>query len=233
MNRYEDFGPDSRSGPASTSSRELAAQGQSNRHVRERALAHRGGLGAPFWVFALAIAALLAITMSGSFGVASAQEADDDTIHLPGLAKVVENEEKPQPVDDPGQGIGGSQPPPVEATPTPKPPPQPGPTPVANPFRPSVERWRSLAHDVFPDRVVNEVLFIIQCESNGNPNATGASGEHGLMQVHPRYHQAKADQLFGTGASLYDPFVNLSVAAIISGDGSNWSAWSYCSARLP
>lgn len=32
------------------------------------------------------------------------------------------------------------------------------------------------------------VIAIIQVESNFNPNAIGAAGEIGLMQLHPRYH---------------------------------------------
>jgi hypothetical protein len=97
----------------------------------------------------------------------------------------------------------------------------------SNPSVPAnVEQWRGLVESIFPAFAVETVLRIMRCESGGNPNATGSAGERGLMQTMPRFHQAKADALFGVGADLYDPVVNLTVAAVISGNGSNWSAWT-------
>lgn len=119
----------------------------------------------------------------------------------------------------------------------PKPPPTPAPAPVlwlatpsgatrvsAASFESGTEQWRSLVAAYFPAESVDAVLSIMGCESHGNPLAT--NGVHqGLMQENVGYHQAKADLLFGPGRSLYEPEVNIAVAAYISG-GYNWGAWS-------
>jgi hypothetical protein len=54
------------------------------------------------------------------------------------------------------------------------------------------------------------------CESNWNPNATGAEGERGYFQVHPRWH---AD-------ATYDPAGNVASAVRISRGGADWSQWT-------
>lgn len=68
---------------------------------------------------------------------------------------------------------------------------------------------------------------VSKCETRGNPWniwATGAQGEMGWFQVHPRYH---AD-------ATYDPEGNVRAAYRISHGGTyrishggtNWAAWS-------
>lgn len=53
-------------------------------------------------------------------------------------------------------------------------------------------------------------------ESGGNQYATGAAGERGYWQINPDH-----------GAlSTYDPFGNARAAIIISGNGSDWGAWT-------
>ena len=89
-----------------------------------------------------------------------------------------------------------------------------------------VEQWRELVASIMPADTVERWLRVMACESGGNPNATGAAGELGLLQIMPYYHQAKADALFGAGANLYDPVVNVSVAYVISGGGYSFSAWT-------
>lgn len=79
-----------------------------------------------------------------------------------------------------------------------------------------VEQWRELVASIFPSENVEAVLRVMQCESGGNPNATGKAGEMGLMQVHPYYH---AD-------ATYDPEGNLRAAYRISGGGYSWEAWT-------
>ena len=79
-----------------------------------------------------------------------------------------------------------------------------------------VEQWRGLTESIFPSFAVETVLRIMQCESGGNPNATGAQGEMGLLQVHPRWHRDAS----------YDPEANLRAAYRISGGGVSFSAWS-------
>jgi soluble lytic murein transglycosylase-like protein len=72
-----------------------------------------------------------------------------------------------------------------------------------------VERWRDLVASVFPAWAVNDVLAVMACESNGDPWATGAAGERGLMQMRPRYHQWRADLY---GGNLYDAETNIRAA---------------------
>ena len=83
-------------------------------------------------------------------------------------------------------------------------------------FQAGVEQWRPLVESIFPAHAVETVLRIMQCESGGNPNATGAQGEMGLLQVHPRWHRDAS----------YDPEANLRAAYRISGGGVSFSAWS-------
>lgn len=90
-------------------------------------------------------------------------------------------------------------------------------------FEPNVERWRGLVERFFVGWTVDKVLTIMTCESHGNP--TAENGVHkGLMQVSQYWHQAKADALFGPGANLFDPEVNIAVSRVIS-DGEDFSAW--------
>lgn len=108
----------------------------------------------------------------------------------------------------------------VPATPTPTVVIVPTSTPVpiveAAHWNPDVERWRPLVASIFPAWAVSSALAIIQCESEGNPNATGAQGERGLFQIHPRWHPD----------STYDPEGNVRAAYRISGGGTDWGAWS-------
>ena len=83
-------------------------------------------------------------------------------------------------------------------------------------FQVGVEQWRALVESIFPAHAVETVLRIMACESGGNPNATGAQGEMGLLQVHPRWHRDAS----------YDPEANLRAAYRISGGGQSFAAWS-------
>ena len=60
------------------------------------------------------------------------------------------------------------------------------------------------------------MLRIAWCESKFSPNATGAAGEVGLFQVHPRWHPD----------AVYDPLGNAKAAYRISAGGYDYSAWS-------
>lgn len=79
-----------------------------------------------------------------------------------------------------------------------------------------VEQWRELVASVFPASAIDAVLRVMACESGGNPNVTGAAGEMGLMQIHPRWHSD----------ATYDPLGNLLAAYRISSGGTDWSAWT-------
>ncbi len=86
-------------------------------------------------------------------------------------------------------------------------------TPI--PHSGGVEQWRELVASIFPAFAVDSVLSVMRCESGGNPNATGAAGERGLMQIHPLHRD-----------STYDPAGNLLAAFRISGGGTSWGAWT-------
>lgn len=61
------------------------------------------------------------------------------------------------------------------------------------------------------------VKAIIKEESNGNPNAVGDGGESiGLMQIQPRWHRAKMEDL-GI-VNLYDPQENVILGCSILSD---------------
>lgn len=153
------------------------------------------------------LAALAVIAVTACTGV-KAQEAEVYSIRIGGVAS------------------DGVMVPPTP-TPTPSPTPSPVPTATRTPYiaetrphwNPDVERWRWLVMDVFygaSSAEIDYILAIMQCESGGNPNATGAQGERGLLQVHPRWHPD----------ATYDPEGNLRAAYRISNGGRDWSAWS-------
>jgi hypothetical protein len=54
------------------------------------------------------------------------------------------------------------------------------------------------------------------CESSWNPGATGAEGEMGYFQIHPRWHPD----------ATYDPLGNVLAAFRISSGGVDWSQWT-------
>jgi hypothetical protein len=89
-------------------------------------------------------------------------------------------------------------------------------TPGKLPISPDVEQWRGMVESIFPAFAVETALRIMRCESSGNPNATGAAGEMGLFQIHPRFHPD----------ATYDPYGNMLAAYRISGGGTSWGAWS-------
>jgi len=87
--------------------------------------------------------------------------------------------------------------------------------PAAPVFAGSSEQWRQLVASIFPSWAVDTALRIIQCESKGNPGATGGHGERGLFQIHPVHPD-----------STYDPAGNVQAAYRISAGGQDWSAWT-------
>lgn len=78
-----------------------------------------------------------------------------------------------------------------------------------------VERWRWLVISIFGVAQADRVLRVMQCESHGDPNATGAVGERGLLQIHPIHSD-----------STYDPEGNLRAAFRISDGGRTFAAWA-------
>lgn len=105
-------------------------------------------------------------------------------------------------------------------------------------IRPEVERWRSLASQFFRSELVNDALLIIQCESNGDPNAVNPySGAAGLFQFLPGTWAVAAVGAGYPEASAFDPEANIAAAAWLAGyyeaNGSDpWSPWA-CRYYLP
>jgi soluble lytic murein transglycosylase-like protein len=58
------------------------------------------------------------------------------------------------------------------------------------------------------------VLAVISVESRFNPIAESVAGAKGLMQIIPRYHQAKLVD-FGGEAALWDPEANIRLGTVI------------------
>lgn len=111
-------------------------------------------------------------------------------------------------------------------TTTPAPPPEPG-----GEFPPAVERWRPLVSAYFPSGRVDGALTVIQCESNGDPNAYNPySGASGLFQFLPSTWATTSPRAGFDGASVFDPEANVGTAAWLTSyyesRGSNpWSPW--------
>lgn len=95
-----------------------------------------------------------------------------------------------------------------------------------------VEQWRSLVEQFFPSSRVEEALRIIECESNGNPDAVNPySGASGLFQFLPSTWATTAPNAGYSGASALDPEANTASAAWLANRYQElgyayWHAWS-------
>lgn len=84
----------------------------------------------------------------------------------------------------------------------------------------------ALVVDAFsPYGAVWEACVISFCESRWVSQTGDHGASEGWFQIQPRWHQAKADALFGAGADLMDPTVNVATAVVIFLD-SGWSLWT-------
>lgn len=97
---------------------------------------------------------------------------------------------------------------------------------------PQVEQWRPLVQTHFPSSRVEEALRIIDCESNGDPNAYNPySGASGLFQFLPSTWASTAPQAGYGGYSVFDPEANVASAAWLGNRYEQlglyfWQAWS-------
>ncbi len=97
---------------------------------------------------------------------------------------------------------------------------------------PEVERWRGLVQQFFPANRVEEALRIIDCESNGDPDAYNPySGASGLFQFLPSTWATTAPKAGYGGASIFDPEANTASAAWLANRYEElgqyyWQAWS-------
>ncbi len=97
---------------------------------------------------------------------------------------------------------------------------------------PNVERWRSLVQQFFPSHRVEEALRIINCESNGDPNAVNPySSASGLFQFLPSTWATTAPKAGYAGYSPFDPEANTASAAWLANRYEElgyyyWTAWN-------
>lgn len=91
----------------------------------------------------------------------------------------------------------------------------------------SVERWRSLVEKYFKRQNVTWGLYIIKCESGGNPKAYNASsGASGLFQHLRRYWPSRARGAGFAGKSPFFAEANIAAAAKLLYGGGGTRAWS-------
>lgn len=90
-------------------------------------------------------------------------------------------------------------------------------------FAPAVERWRSLVSQYVPAQYVDKVLWVINYESGGDPNAVGDNGVAiGLLQI----QNSSAFAGRPSTEQLLDPSYNIQYAASQLGINSgNFGAW--------
>jgi soluble lytic murein transglycosylase-like protein len=82
--------------------------------------------------------------------------------------------------------------------------------------REATERMVDAAYDAARDVGLDPLLLlaVISVESRFNPIAESVMGAKGLMQIIPKYHQAKLVGLGGE-AALWDPEANIRLGALI------------------
>lgn len=87
--------------------------------------------------------------------------------------------------------------------------------------------WLSLVEAYFAPADVSRALWVIHCESSGNPNAVNASsGASGLFQHLPKFWADRSTNAGRSGASILDPDANVAVAAWLVYSGGGWRHWS-------
>jgi len=97
---------------------------------------------------------------------------------------------------------------------------------------PAVEQWRPLVSQYFPSNRVEEALRILDCESNGDPDAYNPySGASGLFQFLGSTWASTAPKAGWSGYSVFHAEANVSSAAWLANRyqelGSYyWQAWS-------
>ncbi|MFQ5523810.1 MAG: transglycosylase SLT domain-containing protein [Acidimicrobiia bacterium] len=97
---------------------------------------------------------------------------------------------------------------------------------------PEVERWRPLVERFFPASRVEEALRIMDCESNGDPEAYNPySGASGLFQFIPSTWATTAPKAGYPDASPFEPEANTASAAWLANRYEQlglyyWLAWS-------
>jgi len=86
--------------------------------------------------------------------------------------------------------------------------------PGLGPFPADVERWRPVVSVHFPTERVDQALYVIDCESNGDPNSVNPyTGAAGLFQFLPGTWTVASAGAGVAGSSVFDPEANITAAA--------------------
>jgi len=99
-------------------------------------------------------------------------------------------------------------------------------------FAAPIDRWRPMVEKYFTPDLVGQAMSIIQCESNGDPDARNRrSGSAGLFQFIRRTWATASVQAGFSGASPYEPEANIAAAAWLVGysldaGDSAWAHWT-------
>jgi septal ring factor EnvC (AmiA/AmiB activator) len=94
------------------------------------------------------------------------------------------------------------------------------------------EQWRWLVAQYFPERLVDEAISVMACESNGDPLIVNPfSGAAGLFQQMPAYWPSRSANAGFAGASIFHAEANIAVSAWLVAAServghSPWKHWS-------
>ena len=108
------------------------------------------------------------------------------------------------------------------------------PPPDEDPVPDPIERWRPLVEQYFLPELIEEALSIIDCESNGDPDARNPrSSASGLFQFLGRTWSHSSEQAGFEGESPFSPEANVAAAAWLAeySLGAGDSAWAHWSCR--
>lgn len=110
------------------------------------------------------------------------------------------------------------------------PPPQPR---IVPPTTWTTNEWRDTVALYFPAEAVDLAMWVIECESGGDPLATNAaSGAAGLFQHVPEYWAGRSRAAGWEGADIYFPLANVAVAAWLwaehGGFYADWYPSEWC-----
>lgn len=98
-------------------------------------------------------------------------------------------------------------------------------------FSQNVLRWKTLVERFFPSQFVEQALKIMQCESEGNPNAvnpivTEFGNAKGLFQHLEDLWESRSAQAGFGGKSIFDPEANIGTAYWLFSQSNTWSHWA-------
>lgn len=116
----------------------------------------------------------------------------------------------------------------LEAPPTAEMEPAPPPKPQYT-YTGDAKQWQPLVAKYFAPSDVDKALSVIDCESNGDPNAFNpSSGASGLFQHIPLYWLERSQAAGFGGWDIFNPEANVGVAAWLVSTEGDWNDWPNC-----